>query len=452
MSCRAGLLPMRAVALLLCLGIALGENECNEVTGNSAKKCRHERRYTEADNCKCACGWTLKAGNSTGSCEGSCCNFDNDPMGDYCVVEDSAYNWAIESCISVIGMKQYCAAKTFVPMDGGPQPVPKKNVCDDAGQDCVDMDESTIGEWKCVCRSPKVGEMKEDVAVCVDPTPPPTPVPTPAPTPVPIPTPPPRIDECADPVEGGAVGCAGQATRFTVSGCPCQCGWKDTGLGPGGSSKCLTSCCNPSADPKGDWCMIDKDHAMAKANPKCTVDKETCVPESKNPTTPAPAPGTSPVVNVCERNGQVCKDPNTDSSSLGDWECHCRKPATGKRKGGTALCEIDECKTSGKICTNAGQKCEDKDTDEKSLGDWWCSCPDPLVGDAKQAALAECKDPPGECDKHGHICKAAGQICVDPDKTKTGDWVCRCVEPAVGPDGQQKQAKCEIDECAAVCP
>ena len=39
------------------------------------------------------------------------------------------------------------------------------------------------------------------------------------------------------------------------------------------------------------------------------------------------------------------------------------------------------------------------------------------------------------------------QMCVDPDKTKTGDWVCQCSWPYVGAPGKRELAACSVDEC-----
>ena len=50
----------------------------------------------------------------------------------------------------------------------------------------------------------------------------------------------------------------------------------------------------------------------------------------------------------------------------------------------------------------------------------------------------------GECadEAVSGVCVAEGQTCVDPDQSKEGDWVCQCVAPMHGENGQMQSAVC----------
>eukprot|EP00754_Rhynchopus_humris_P027427 Rhum_TRINITY_DN15086_c6_g2::Rhum_TRINITY_DN15086_c6_g2_i7::g.137570::m.137570 len=141
------------------------------------------------------------------------------------------------------------------------------------------------------------------------------------------------------------------------------------------------------------------------------------------PETPVPVPTPVPTVDecrdtakadVCATAGQVCQDP--DTSVPGNFICKCQPPATGTNAGApVADCPYDECTEHETTCTAVGQTCED--TDLATLDNWVCKCippqsPDP-AGSVGNQQPAVCKDPPGDCQKHGKICTAVGQHCVD---------------------------------------
>ena len=158
------------------------------------------------------------------------------------------------------------------------------------------------------------------------------------------------------------------------------------------------------------------------------------------------------VAAVCRRAEQTCLDPNTDADSLGDWFCVCPPPYTGKNGRAIAQCMYDECTANAGVCQGSGQMCVDPNTAAESMGDWLCECPPPSTG-SRMAAAAMCQFE-GECDDEAiaAVCTKRGQTCFDQDKATTGDWECRCVAPQTGAPGAQKAAECILDECKMSCP
>ena len=129
----------------------------------------------------------------------------------------------------------------------------------------------------------------------------------------------------------------------------------------------------------------------------------------------------------------------------------CISPATGSAVAKPVdKCTEDECKTQEKVCVKAGQTCADPDKTKK--GDWTCVCPPPSTTVGQQAAAVceadECKNG----DEPQKTCEAAGQECVDKDKTALNNWECVCKAPGTGVKVLGPVDHCELDECAVKCP
>jgi len=152
--------------------------------------------------------------------------------------------------------------------------------------------------------------------------------------------------------------------------------------------------------------------------------------------------------DTCSAVGQVCNDTNTDRSSLGDWECICPQPRSGKATAAVAACHFDECSdnTNSDQCTGAGQTCVDNNQDWAANqptrpNDWECICADPSHTRQTAAAASPCVY--DECTTYNATCTAEGQQCNDPNATlaSQGDWTCDCPPPSVG-QGAQRAANC----------
>ncbi|KAJ9465537.1 hypothetical protein DIPPA_07103 [Diplonema papillatum] len=94
-------------------------------------------------------------------------------------------------------------------------------------------------------------------------------------------------------------------------------------------------------------------------------------------------------------------------------------------------CKVDECADPMRnaTCALAGQICIDPDFDK--FGDWGCSCLHPLVGFgngrvAEECAFDECEADCATCEDD--LCSNASQLCYDPVTTleNVSDWMCTC--------------------------
>ena len=325
------------------------------------------------------------------------------------------------------------------------------HVCRSAGQRCVDPNtsERSLGDWMCECPAPSTAAaLGRPVETC-------------------------EVDECVMVSQHGARKCE-HFQRFTVQGCQCACPWRvETNApgfdGPGFSEDCVQGCCNPNSDPRGDWCMVaatDYNRGIPECLALIATAPTTCA-DANVPRPPgAPARATLPagsdalaVPNVCTVAGQVCVDKSPTVSSLGDWECRCPH-SDGKKALAVADCEVDECmqpqpaSANSKICTDAGQVCVDPD--RRAESNWECRCTGSATGTMVGAPVAAgaCTYEDGdECTTAANreTCADAGQYCFDPDTDSTGDWECRCAEPATGTPGRQGEATCLLDECVVQC-
>eukprot|EP01062_Namystynia_karyoxenos_P006631 TRINITY_DN12327_c0_g3_i1.p1 TRINITY_DN12327_c0_g3~~TRINITY_DN12327_c0_g3_i1.p1 ORF type:complete len:1434 (+),score=307.41 TRINITY_DN12327_c0_g3_i1:84-4304(+) len=242
-------------------------------------------------------------------------------------------------------------------------------------------------------------------------------------------------------------------------------------------------CSDPDTLPAatGDWaceCVPPLRGTGAAAAAACTLDEciETCA--------------TCQSASPCDAATQDCHDPDTSTASTGDWTCTCRPPAASWGRAGPPAggCLYDECQQHAAVCEARAQHCHDPDRAPSSLGDWQCACLSPatnagtLSGRATAAAAAciypsECEhnvDPDlcganeAACRPHHgkrprDICVRRGQVCADADGWDivnaggvNGNWECQCPAPAVGVSGNASAMgpvpRCELDECAAVCP
>ena len=302
------------------------------------------------------------------------------------------------------------------------------NVCAKAGQLCTDPNTSpeSTRDWKCQCAAGSKAALGGP-ATCEE-------------------------DECWQPSNFGAHTCH-DTPRTTVDGCACQCGWQVQDAaqypgahGPGIEVGCLAGCCNPNIVASGAWCLLEPVQTTAVCQDLVTAGEmvQTCA---------VLASGVAPAnpENLCSKAGQVCVDPDTSATSSGDWRCECIAPASGDPSvGKTGSCMIDECEANGQVCSVVGQLC--KDTDKATENTWECVCPTPATGSATGKA-ATCVYV-GECETASiaEVCEQMGQTCYDPDAAVTGNWVCKCVDPATGVPALMTTATCVLDECTAECP
>ena len=387
-------------------------DECREFSG--AVNCTHLDRYTQ-DGCLCACGWTALFSDGNGNpitlppgpgssepCTTGCCNPNGAPEGDWCYVAQShSYNKDKPHCMAT--RRQACSVAGSVPQDGGKAPRPAipgvpsamNNVCTDAGQLCVDPNKQVSGDWQCQCVQPASGGVGlQQPADC-------------------------GMDECVT-----------HAATCTARHQTCV----DDNTAPSSLDNWYCVCTSGATKARQlmapATCELDE---CIEICPTCAVDNAQ---------------------NICTAVGQVCEDPKPTDDSLSDWMCKCAAPATGVQVAGPVdNCILDECvvlcptcadKDDGKgnLCASAGQECEDKDKSVSSRSDWVCRCALPSHTFAV-TNVAVCES--DECEDNGGVCPN-GQLCVDPDETKSGDWYCDCVAPAVG-SSVNTAAACEEDEC-----
>eukprot|EP01061_Rhynchopus_euleeides_P028774 TRINITY_DN4692_c0_g1_i3.p1 TRINITY_DN4692_c0_g1~~TRINITY_DN4692_c0_g1_i3.p1 ORF type:complete len:1265 (+),score=551.99 TRINITY_DN4692_c0_g1_i3:274-3795(+) len=149
---------------------------------------------------------------------------------------------------------------------------------------------------------------------------------------------------------------------------------------------------------------------------------------------------------VCSRAGQVCNDTSMSSESVRDFVCQCAGSAKGSARGGVASCTyLDDCVDNGISCSNAGQMCVDPDITRTD--DWRCECTPPQQSVGTQGRLSKCIL--DECTTVGRACEAAGQACRDPNTSPSslGDWLCECKLPDTGSDTARIAACVPAGEC-----
>ena len=476
-------------------------DECIMVSQHGARKCEHFQRFT-VQGCECACPWRVET-NAPGfdgpgfseDCVQGCCNPNGDPKGDWCMVAATAYNRGKPECLALIATVPTTCADANMPrpagaparatLPAGSDPLAVPNVCTVAGQVCVDKSPtvSSLGDWECRCpfSDGKKALAVADCAVdeCMRPQWEATAVPsTDAPaTGVPATGVPTTGAPATDAPPGPAKDGCGNDQRYTVEGCQCACPWKavvhGAGAppmsGPGFDTDCRAGCCNPDKAAT-KWCMLaDSEWNRNRAACKDMRGQKQDCADSKPAGAPsrhasaladAAASGIPANAKICTDAGQTCFDPDTKTEN--DWECRCSGSAMGANTmAPVATCTYDngdECKeaVNRDVCTAAGQYCFDPDTD--STGDWQCRCTEPATGTPGSQAAAtclldecvlQCATCADKANGQGHACRKQGQTCRDPSPSAadTGDWVCECAAPSTG-TMVAAAAECTFDECS----
>eukprot|EP01059_Diplonema_ambulator_P033987 TRINITY_DN7402_c1_g1_i14.p1 TRINITY_DN7402_c1_g1~~TRINITY_DN7402_c1_g1_i14.p1 ORF type:complete len:6208 (+),score=1187.89 TRINITY_DN7402_c1_g1_i14:70-18693(+) len=295
-------------------------------------------------------------------------------------------------------------------------------VCTSVGQTCVDPDVQQAGDWQCACIAPALGTATGQPATC-------------------------ELDECIknkQTCESFNQVCNDPTPSASgVGDWTCECvGSEASGIAVGKPASCMIdecdkhadecraagqTCNDPNVDPTslGDWvctCAGASTGSAVAGRAACTFT-DVCAPHA----------------STCTGLGQTCYEEG------GAWGCACVYPMAGKRLGGVASCEYDECLLYGSKCALVGQTCSDPNPTPASRNDWTCVCSPPLTGSAV-AQIATCGYK-GECEANAITCTSVGQDCVDPDVSKKGDWMCVCRAPQSGDPGLRGRASCELDEC-----
>eukprot|EP01059_Diplonema_ambulator_P000341 TRINITY_DN10278_c1_g4_i1.p1 TRINITY_DN10278_c1_g4~~TRINITY_DN10278_c1_g4_i1.p1 ORF type:complete len:6273 (+),score=1514.01 TRINITY_DN10278_c1_g4_i1:2553-18821(+) len=298
-----------------------------------------------------------------------------------------------------------------------------RNKCEQSNQKCQDPDASRGGDWECVCQPPQVGSAVGIVATC-------------------------EFDECLK--NGVICTSVGQKcvdpVKTTTSTNDWKCVCQGTASGEGKAQKAV--CTYPATDPCQTSASKCTNEGQACAGTDTSYECRCIAPQEGVATAAVATCVLDECVTnkqICNKEGQICLDPNTSPTSTGDWVCRCTGSATGVAKARAARCVLDECVANGHVCTGAGQKCVDRDTDPSSSGDWACTCIGSSSGSAK-ASVATCAYT-GECSENSQTCTASGQGCYDPSPS-VGDWYCICVDPATPIKITARSlAVCELDEC-----
>ena len=482
-------------------------DECVDFAGTGANNCQATRRF-DTDGCICECNMAR--------CPGGCCNTDNSPS-EWCYLDTTvSYNQNLPACLAKINaatMQNPARGTCTSPMTPKPAGAPGPNVIDNssgflaadspvnicsmAGQICIDNEKTTnsVSDWKCTCPPPSTGpEIHGGVTVCI-------------------------LDECKknghtcyeegqsceDPnpytnktgdwvckcLAGDGEAIAKKATCTFKGECDdiknsqictakgqvcvdpdvkvvgdwlCECVPPATGTATQGRAascqlnECTAICPTCANTGFGNVCIQNEQRCVESSTSffetndwKCvcmigTGEKQGApvdiceIDECQDPS----------IRKVCTDAGQVCQDP--DSKVKGDWQCKCN-PGSGVASGKPAVCDVDECQdaSKSKVCYEAGQLCIDPVHDGSSLNDWYCKCVNTAATNVTNPAL--CVEPPKAwCFLNSQICTSAGQLCRDaqPDITKTG--FCMCIPPQVGDDALGKPATCELNECTETCP
>ena len=465
-------------------------DECMMVSQHGARKCEHFQRFS-VQGCECACPWRVET-NAPGfdgpgfseDCVQGCCNPNRDPSGDWCMVAATTYNRGIPACQALVAQKATCADANMPRPAGAPALVlpagapagTVPNVCTAVGQICVDKSPtvSSLGDWECRCPFSDGKQLTAPATSCeIDECMQPQWEETGAPA-----TDAPAVASTPAPAGPAKDGC-GNDQRYTVEGCQCACPWKAvlSGAnpphfsGPGFDTDCRTGCCAPDG-AQVTWCMLANSEwnrnkaeckGMIAQKQDCAASRPAGAP-SRHASALADAAAASSIpanAKICTDAGQTCFDPDTKTEN--NWECRCSGSAMGSNKmapvaaGSCTYDDGDECKVAAnrETCTNAGQYCFDPDTD--STGDWQCRCTEPATGTPGNQAVAtctldecvlQCATCADKADGQGHACRKEGQTCTDPSKlsSSTGDWMCKCVEPAKGSQ-VAAAATCVLDEC-----
>ena len=299
--------------------------------------------------------------------------------------------------------------------------------CTDAGQTCTDPNRASTsrGDWTCNCVAPATGVGVAGVASCV-------------------------LDECEQ--YGVTCSASGQICHDPDKSGNKRGDWMCMCVAPAtGSARARTAACQYAGEcvPYSSTCTVKGqtcvDPTAASGDWQCQcVSPKTGSARDRGPAVCFLDECLS--VSACRVAGQACNDPNISPTVLGDWECLCPPPSKGKTVGRAAQgCVLDECIEKGPgVCFPVGQMCLDPNTAPSSLGDWVCTCPSPSSGSAV-ARAASCAQT-GECVPYGSVCVGAGQGCKDPGNA-AGDWQCECVTPAVGSPATGRAAVCVLNEC-----
>eukprot|EP01060_Flectonema_neradi_P032073 TRINITY_DN5030_c1_g4_i1.p1 TRINITY_DN5030_c1_g4~~TRINITY_DN5030_c1_g4_i1.p1 ORF type:complete len:6131 (+),score=1457.99 TRINITY_DN5030_c1_g4_i1:115-18507(+) len=303
------------------------------------------------------------------------------------------------------------------------------DICTSKGQSCRDPNPNLVGDWQCICVTPQIGSSTGQPATCV-------------------------YDECnvfAEVCLSVGQRCSDpNAFSNSLDDWTCECtGSEETGTAVGQAAVCIR-----------DECKVDANREVCASVGQICVDKNVdpistrdwvCQCDGSGTGSSLLSPATCTYTGECKNNGhltcstagQTCYDPNETQDN--DWLCRCIAPLTGESTASVASCVLDECIEFGSICTDAGQVCEDTNTNPFSTGDWICKCQEPLAGTATRKA-ATCSFQ-GECITNAVTCTSVGQSCVDPDLSRTDDWACICLLPQTGPNATMAQANCQLDEC-----
>ena len=303
------------------------------------------------------------------------------------------------------------------------------SVCTSKGQSCRDTNAMITGDWQCICVTPMVGSSIGQPATCVH-------------------------DECN--MYSRVCSSVGQRCRDpnafsnSLGDWTCECSGSDeTGTAVGMAAVCIRDECRITANREicsavGQLCVDANVDPTSTRDWACQCDGSGT---GSSPLSPATCVYTGECRNnghlTCSTAGQTCFDPNETQDS--DWKCRCIPPLTGESTASVASCVLDECVEFGRICTDAGQVCEDINTNPSSVDDWICRCQEPLAGTATRAA-ATCSFQ-GECITNAVTCTSVGQSCVDPDFSTTNDWACICLLPQTGANATMATANCRLDEC-----
>eukprot|EP00756_Hemistasia_phaeocysticola_P042465 Hpha_TRINITY_DN16972_c1_g1::TRINITY_DN16972_c1_g1_i5::g.55882::m.55882 len=215
----------------------------------------------------------------------------------------------------------------------------------------------------------------------------------------------------------------------------CQCPPPSTNPGAGGDTNTMGTV----AACEIDECTVVGCHTCADSGSGnlCTLKGQSCL--------------------------DISRDIN-NTSSYHSWECVCIPPEHARPGGadrntaGVADCIIDECIATCTGCENdacsaAGQTCNDTDVERTSLGNWECSCPPPRTGKAT-AKVAECHYDECTDATNNAKCTGQGQTCLDTNQVwdanqaaRPDDWECVCADPSKTTQVANFASPCEYDEC-----
>ncbi|KAJ9452435.1 hypothetical protein DIPPA_19555 [Diplonema papillatum] len=296
------------------------------------------------------------------------------------------------------------------------------NVCSAAGQTCLDPvpDPTFLNDWVCLCPAPGLGAAMGTAAVC-------------------------DFDECRSGFQvcssAGQTCVDANAESVSLRDWTCVCQGSASGEAALGVAACIfTDECSSDKCAKPGQTCVDIDAAtpddwscqcmLPFVGPTVTAGATTCVIDEC--TAECASCAKTPTGDVCSDAGQRCLDRDTSATSIRDWECSCVSPSTGvSQPTGIAFCVLNECVQSATTCTAAeDQHCEDPNPSPTSLNDWKCVCDPPAEGEAVRGPAVCVFD---ECIGK-EACTVAGQTCSDPDKSvaSTGDWICSCEAPSTG--------------------